>query len=296
MTEALGVEVSDTFWSILERNLSSCDRFSGRTVEVMNFSVTGYGPAQERVTLRHNALKYAPDLVLLALYTGNDILNSDRALDGHKDRVYYTLDGKGGLVLDDSNTQADRFETKRFWRRISNGLVNASNLLQVIREGTTRIRNLFRPAAKEGAVFAATGREYEVFREPRTPDWRNGWAVTEALTAAMRDDSRAAGADFLLAVLPGPVQVYPDIAVRQKMADAMGVTDLSYADRRLRDFAQRKEIPAIILAEPLQEYVARTGTYLHGFPNTRPGIGHWNAEGHRAAGDILATAICRGVP
>jgi len=228
MTEGLAVPVSDTFWSGLERKRAACDPLDGRPVEVMNYGVSGYGPAQERLTLKHNALKYEPDLVLLALFTGNDIQNSERTLDGHKDRVYYTLEN-GALILDDSNTRAGRFKWKRFWRTLRNTIINTSNLFQVIREGTTRFRNLMRAGESNGggqAVFSPTSREYEVFQVPKTSEWRKAWATTEALVGAIHNDSVSGGATFLLAVLPGPVQVYPDIALRQEFADSLGVSDL----------------------------------------------------------------------
>ena len=87
---------------------------------------------------------------------------------GTRDRVYYTLD-QGVLTLDDSNTQAFRFKWKRFWRTLRNAIINTSNLFQVIREGTTRLRNLMRAndSGDSKAVFAPTGREYEVFRAPQ---------------------------------------------------------------------------------------------------------------------------------
>ncbi len=297
MTEGLAVPVSTTFWSVLEKDLETCEALNGRKVEVLNYGVSGYGPAQERLTLRNNALKYKPDLVLLALFTGNDILNSERALDGHKDRVYYTLD-QGVLTLDDSNTQAFRFKWKRFWRTLRNAIINTSNLFQVIREGTTRLRNLMRAndSGDSKAVFAPTGREYEVFRAPKTPEWQKGWATTEALVTAIHKDSVSSGAEFLLAILPGPVQVYPDAALRQNFAMSLNVNDLDYADRRLTAFAASAEIPALALKEPLRHFADETGTFLHGFPNSVLGIGHWNVEGHRVAGETLARKICGNSP
>jgi hypothetical protein len=35
-----------------------------------------------------------------------------------------------------------------------------------------------------------------------------------------------------------------------------------------------------------------TGTYFHGFDNTRPATGHWNEAGHAVAGELLAEWLC----
>jgi lysophospholipase L1-like esterase len=51
-------------------------RASGLTVEVLNFGVTGYNTAQEVETLRARALRFDPDLVILA-YCHNDRMPPD---------------------------------------------------------------------------------------------------------------------------------------------------------------------------------------------------------------------------
>ncbi len=292
MTEALAVPVEQTYWSILEQRLNACGVNSGRTVEVLTFGVSGHGTAQERLTLGNNALKYAPDLVLLAFFTGNDVLNNERALDGHKDRVYFVLED-GALRLDDSNTGTTRFRLKMLWRGALNGLINASQLFQLIREFYTRTKTSLRAEeAPDGRLFNPKAREYEVFRKPDSPDWRRAWKTTEALLTAMRDDSAAKGADFWITTLSAPVQVYPDPALRRDFARSLGVENLDYPDRRIADFAKGEGIPVVTLIDPLRAFADANKAYLHGFENTRLGMGHWNEAGHRAGGEALAKAVC----
>ena len=50
--EALSVSVEDAFWSVMERKLHECSAFPGKKIEVINFGVSGYGTAQELLTLR----------------------------------------------------------------------------------------------------------------------------------------------------------------------------------------------------------------------------------------------------
>jgi len=289
MSEALAVMREKTYWSVLENDLAAC---RGSAVEVMNFSVSGYGTAQQLLTLRHNVLKYAPDLVLLAFFTGNDVWNNEPALDGHEDRVYFTLKD-GSLELNDSNTRSDRFRTKMLWRDIVNGAINASRLFQLIREFYNRTRNLTRGGTgKTDTVFDPSSRDYAIFKQPATPAWRRAWATTEALLLAMRDEAAAAGAEFRIVNLTAPVQVYPDAAVRDDFAKALGVDDLDYPDRRIAEFSQQAGIPEIGLAAPLRRYAESNNAYLHGFSNTRLGTGHWNEAGHRLAGKRIAKALC----
>jgi len=85
--------------------------------------------------------------------------------------------------------------------------------------------------------------------------------------------------------------VYPDFAVRKARMDAVGVTDLFYPDRRLETFAKRENIDFLDLAQPMQLYADRTGTFLHGF-GTEVGNAHWNEAGHQLAGELISNKLC----
>src|SRR5205814_6625220 len=60
--------------------LEECNVFPGKKIEVLNFGVSGYGTAQELLTLREQVWKYSPDIVMLAITTNNDITDNLRAL------------------------------------------------------------------------------------------------------------------------------------------------------------------------------------------------------------------------
>ncbi len=289
MSEAMAVPQEKTFPSILQDNLGNC---LGAAVEVLNFSVSGHGTAQQRLTFQHNVMKYTPDFVLLAFFTGNDVWNNERALDGHEDRVYFILDN-GTLKLDDSNTKSNRFKSKMLWRNSFNTIINASRLFQLVREFSSRAKGLLRgKKASRKVIFDPTSRDYDIFKVPSTPAWRRAWATTEALLLALRDDVSSAGAEFWITNLVAPVQVYPDINVRQEFAHALGVENLDYPDHRIAKFAKRHMIPAVTLLAPLRAYADTYKEFLHGFKNTRMGTGHWNETGHRVAGEQLGNALC----
>ena len=96
-TEGLQVPFERTFGPVLERALaSSCVP----NVEVIGFGVSDYGTAQELLTLRERVWQYEPDIVVLAVATGNDIRNNSRELDPILNRPYFTLEA-GALAPDD---------------------------------------------------------------------------------------------------------------------------------------------------------------------------------------------------
>jgi lysophospholipase L1-like esterase len=109
--EALQVPLEDAFWVVLEERLRSCPAFAGRQVEVINFGVSGYGTAQELLTLREQVWDYAPDIVLLAVTTNNDITDNLRAFKRTEEIPYFVY-RDGQLTLDDSFRQSRTFRLR----------------------------------------------------------------------------------------------------------------------------------------------------------------------------------------
>src|SRR5919108_5792949 len=70
-TEGVQVSLEQTFPYILEERLNS--EKSGVRFEVLNLGVSGFGTAQEYLTLKHYGLEYKPDLVILNFFIGNDV-------------------------------------------------------------------------------------------------------------------------------------------------------------------------------------------------------------------------------
>jgi hypothetical protein len=294
--EAKMVPMEKTFWSLLERGLQGCPAFQGQTVEAINFGVSGYGTAQQLLTLRHRVWPYSPDLVLLALFTGNDIRNNHRALERDPGIPYFLLKD-GELILDDSFRQTSpagfrNDSTPSLRTRLRRNL----RTLQVVgearrkwRAGPFRTPPPLAPGEEEGVDRA-------VFSPPTDPAWQEAWAVTEALIRQMRSEVEARGARFRLATLSAGIQVHPDLRFREEFHRRLGIDSLFYPDRRLAALAARENIPLTSLAEPLAAYAERHNAFLHGSPDTPPGTGHWNESGHALAARILIAEICAQGP
>lgn len=291
-TEAREVPLAKTFWALIERDLATCPALGGRPVEVLDFGVAGYGSAQELLVLRQKALAYAPDLVLLAFYIGNDVLNNSKPLDGHPDRPYLVRRGDG-WALDMSFRDQARFKTKLAWQDIKHGIVNASALVQLAKEAYYRVKfRLTGKFARQAEALDRVGPETEVLEPPPNGAWRAAWSITETLIGMIADEARAGGARLRLAILGAPIQIDPDGERRRRLAARLGVADLDYPQRRLAAFAAAKGIAVSDLVAPMRALAEGEGVYLHGFPNTAPGTGHWNARGHAVAGARLAADIC----
>jgi hypothetical protein len=313
--EAFQLTAEEAFWSVMERELQKCEAFQGKQVEVINFGVSGYGTGLELITLREQVWKYSPDIVMLAVTTNNDVIDNSRVLK-KTDKIPYFVYQNNQLTLDNS------FRTTRAFLR-SESLINRfgrwlrahSRVVQAAVEGhrgfkiwltswrapraqphpasSTEEKIPGKAPKKEDLVLLAEelGTEHLVYLEPVNAVWNEAWHVTEGLIVAMRDEVRSRGAKFVVVSLSNGPQVQPDPKLREEFKNFWGITDLFYPDNRIKELGEREQIPVLTLAPELQEFAERNQVSLHGFEGDR-GNGHWNALGHRVAGELIAKKLC----
>ncbi len=302
-TEAKQVELDETFAAVIERQLAGCPARDERPIEVLNFGVAGYGTTQELLMFETRARRFAPDLVVLAMLTGNDIRNNSLELQGDSKPHFVEVDGE--LVLDRSfaSSLGSRIRTSPPGRWYYE-LVPHSRVLQLVQEAllaSKRRGQIERRAeeleqAPERAVEGfELGLDDQIYLPPSEPAWTTAWRITEQVLLRLERLVEAADARFLLVVLSNSIQVHPDEAVRQRFREAIGADDLFYPDRRLGDFGAANGIDHLLLAPKLAEEALATGQCLHGFLQSVPCGGHWNADGHARAGELIAERICREV-
>lgn len=287
--EAFGVPYEKTAGEVLERRLTA---LRGTPVEVMNFAKGGYGTTQELLTLRHEVWKYAPDLVLLAVTTGNDISDNYRPLKRVDYVPYYVYRGPD-LVLDTSFRQSPGYRSRAFWTRRLVGVLQHSRLAQLV----NRARHLARKEERQREnVEAAAGDELglrdEVQLPPRTADWEQAWRVTEGILRLMRDECRRKNTPLAIVTLSRGIQVSPDREKKEQFLRRLGSQDLYYAERRLSEFGRQEGIPVFNLAPPMAQYAEERHVFLHS-QNGIPDVGYWNEEGNRVAGELIASWLAQ---
>ena len=316
--EALSVSREEAFWSVLKRKLQDCHAFPGKKIEVLNFGVSGYGTAQELLTLREQVWKYSPDLVMLTVTTNNDITDNLRALK-RTDEIPYFVYKENRLTLDDSFKDSRAFR----WRqsalsRFGRWMRDHSRVVQAVTQGHHGFKVLLSswrakraqkqqaaqtsptPADGQGDVgrksdllarAAELGTDNLVYLEPADAVWNDAWRVTEGLILEMRNEVQTHGAKFVVVTLSNGPQVLPSRAAREDFVKRFGITDLFYPDDRIKSFGAREGISVITLAPALQEFAERNNVFLHGF-GENIGNGHWNPKGHLVAGELIARNIC----
>jgi hypothetical protein len=292
MAEALQVPQEATFWSVVERRVRDCGEFGARDVEVLNFGVSGYGTAQELLTLRHRVSEYAPDIVVLAFYAGNDVRNNSRELEPMKLRPFFRVE-KGALVEDDGFLRDPEYLSYKSTFGFRKMLFELRSFQLLRRVRVAIEQRASKEARAKRNPNAELGVDEKIFLQPLSAPWREAWDITERLIARTRDESAGMGARFLLVSIPIGIQVNPDPKVREQFARGIGASDLLYPDTRLRALGKKDGIDVLLLASPFQAYAEKNRVYLHGFSNTKPGSGHMNENGHRLAGELISDRLCR---
>lgn len=281
------LELQDTFGASLERELSSCTR--APRVETLSFGVFGYNTAQELLMFRRDVARYRPDIVILAVFPGNDIVDNHPRLFGETGAPRFAVKN-GALVLDtsfrDTLPKPPRWPLRRAVFEAVIGHVRAARLIK------DTIDRLLEPRPGPAAPDPRKG--WSIYQPPAPADATEAWSLTETLVAQFADEVRAAGAEFWLMPLFMPEQVHPEASVRRAAEARLGVDTLFYPTRRLETFARSHGIATIAVAEPAAAYALERHAYVMG-GNTRetpPGTGHWNAVGTGLAAGIAARELC----
>ncbi|MGH8337106.1 MAG: SGNH/GDSL hydrolase family protein, partial [Gammaproteobacteria bacterium] len=249
-TEAQQVAEQDTFCAVAQRRIQSVMPLESasrdptavpfKRVEVMNFGCDGYGTAQELITLRERVWRYAPDVVVLAVFTGNDIRNNSVVLEGDKCRPFYVFDGPN-LVL------GGPFEDS-FWFRTNCMLRFESRHLQVLNmlgDANSVLRHRIRAewASRQPALRQPTlsepGLDDAIYQPPPDAVWREAWRVTDAEIGMVQRDVAEHHARLLVVTLANGIQDDPDSVARRHYIHFVGAKDLFLPDDHIRDLGSR---------------------------------------------------------
>lgn len=284
--EAMQLPLQQSFFKRMEKKLQS----EGHVVEVLSFGVGGFGTLQEYYLLRDYALKYKPDLVVLSVFTYNDIRNNSFDLEGSLDMPYAVLNTEDALEFPDFQVRKEYIQTFesplrtlvfenshliRFVYRLSNQSVAFRNFLAFF--------HLQTPAVQSNDAKRDLSDELYFTDSPKK--WKESWAVTDALIKKIHDEASAHDASFLLFSLSNDVQL-SDATFFPVEAKYPGVSlDVDFPEKRLSAIADRYDIP-YLSALPWMRELAASGVIVH--PKCH---GHWSAEASGVAGDKLADFV-----
>lgn len=282
--EAMQVPLEQTFARQLEGTLNA----SGHSpVEVISMGVSGYGTASQYLYYGAAGRAFAPDIVLLSFYPGNDVRNNSPSLEPTL-RPEYAADGT--LLRVGGGAAARR-------RR---GLLGSSAAFTYVRKMVvtrqpelaarlTRLGLLDGGALRPVPLVDGIPVDYWVYAADPPPAWRDAWERTERLLGALRDAVAADHARLMIMVVTAREQIYP--ADWQRVLDAYpamaGVQwDLDGPERHVLEWCRAHDVPCIQLSGAFRD--AADGIRLHYQYD-----GHWTPAGHGLAARTVA-AFLRG--
>ena len=273
--------VGDSFtwgaWS--ESGESACggtvERLLDRTkVEVLNFGVGGYGVDDYELILKEEVARFAPDYVVVALFMGNDFRDTFLGLD-----KYRLVDGAAEFK-DFSAKLPNTPKASVIQRAVS--WVKATRTYTLLRPFAFRFRaaNVSHRFAPSSDLFSFTYWS----RTPLPPDGQQAVADTLGRLDGIRRECDRIGARLVLLALPFEEQVVAD------HRSGPGYS-IEYPQRYVEEFASRQGIPYLSLLEPLRhEYKRRAAARYY-----LPFDPHFNSEGHRLVGSIVAEFVRNNV-
>lgn len=252
--------------------------------EVMNAGVSSSSTGSELALYRAVLERYAPDVLVLVFWVGNDLADNSFELT-RAPRLYFDLDASGRLVqlpfaFEPSPVAGwlDRWSRFYVWQKAA-------------------FRQL------RGSVHAATRRLEPVelvFAEPEPGPVAHAWGITAALLHAFREETAARGTTLVLVAAPSAVQVYDDLwSELEGRAGREGTTvSREHPETRLAGIARREGIPFLALLPAFRDAAP-------GRDSTRPaeqlyyeGRFHWNDAGNalaaRAVHERLLTVVQSG--
>ena len=292
--EARAVNLEETFWFKLGKNLKNCKPFHrGKKIEVINFGVSEYGTTQQYLTLKNHVWKYNPDLILLAFYSGNDISDNLKILSTKKYRPYFEFDGDNIKKIDKDYLKSKPYKIlSSFYGQVFIKLSQYSRIAQLFRE--SYVQMYFASERKSNLnlnkkVNKPEGNLYN----PNDASWSKAWIITEKIIKLINKDVIEKDKEFILVSLSNPIQVYPSITYLKDYKKKNNIDDIFYPENRLAKFSKKNKIKVLSISQIMRKEALEKKIFFHGFYNTKLGTGHWNKIGHDFASKLISKGICK---
>ena len=274
----------DNYAEILERLLA--ERYGEDRVEVINSGYPMTHTGEQLGMLRKFGLQYAPDLVILGFFVGNDFIDSERF--------------RKRIVVNDAFFDIDRRSERIF---LGYPIVPQSRLVHVIRHRAKLAAEYFRsggsamagldPADVEGTFSSQTFRRIEATRMQFSNVLHQKKGVFDGKIAFAEENLTAMGKllesqniDFVVALFPDEYQV--NSGLRWQLRDAFGMReadyDLELPQRLVRNHMEAQQVPVIDLLPAFTERGATEDLYL--LRNT-----HWNDAGRNLAAQVIFESL-----
>ncbi len=286
-TFAMAMPHENTFPVLLQNTLKG----KGGSYEVINAGVYGYGTAQEMLFMKELARQGITGDVYILMVFVNDILDNLRLSEyGSSEKSPappgFALDSGGGLTL-----------SHRPQKDYSPNLVSRRPRFFIVDVLENGMRTFLQTKPWLVNILTSIGMTPTL---PRTPGLISGWyaddvlkqgvPLMKALMKEIREEARRNHAQFLVSMIPSPLQVYPDvyspILIRSFSGSeviARYVDDPARPQKIVAQMCSDLEIPFLDLY-PLLLQDNSEELFI-------PADGHFSREGHTVVSEHLSKFV-----
>jgi lysophospholipase L1-like esterase len=271
MVAAVATAEERTLASRLERMLAA-SRPEARW-EVINAGVSSSSTASELALYRAVLDRYAPDLVVLLFWVGNDLADNSDELT-HAPRLYFDLDAQGRLrqlpfALQSSPVAnwLDRWSRLYVWQKTA---VRQARARWIASSGSLEPTEL-------------------VFAEPEPAAVARAWTITGALLRAFREETAARGQAFTLVEATAAAQVYDDLWSELDARARGEKTPLAreHPEERLLALSREAGIPFLALTTAFRAAAPARDSQRADEQLYYAGRFHWNDKGNELAAKTI---------
>lgn len=273
--EAVSVPVADTVGQQLERGLN---RIAGGRYEVIAVGQGDWGQKKELERLQELGPQLRPTVVITLFLSLNDVRDdSDELgrLERENDRnIFRMRPGWTDLPLS---------EAPWLWFRSSELNRFVSFRLALVEHSGFRLGGGPRGS---GIPF-----DYLVYQQAYDDPWTRAWQEKASDIAKTQAFARRLGALYLVVSASTPqgiLGLQEGLALLRREYPAMRrlAWDLDRPDRLLTEICGNLGVPVLLLQPPMRSYARTHRQTLHW-----PYDGHWNREGNRVAGELMAEFV-----
>ena len=307
-TEGFMIKEEDHFAEVMEHKLNNTG--SKRHFEALNSGTAGWGTDQELLFFQNEGNKYGPDLTILMFYQ-NDLSYNNEPKDWgmYYKPLFKQVDGE--LVLTnvpvpkpDKIVKYDQLssEERSVFKRTKEWFFKNSQLYNLIKDRIKSIHSLHKWAVrlklmeKKGDGLETLPREYSVWEKNPNESVRASWKITEAMLVKLKEETEAIGSRLLVVYIPAETAIHREEWI--KLKKKYGFTDDDYsADLPGIELGAVCKRNGIKFFNPTELMKIKAGeVQSEGRRLYDPVDGHWNAEGNRYIGGILADVVSEKYP
>ncbi|MDH4043799.1 MAG: SGNH/GDSL hydrolase family protein [Gemmatimonadota bacterium] len=292
--EGYTVQAAETVTQVLESLLI---QQTGLPVEALNAGTAGYSTDQELLYYERDGRRFGADVTVLCVYV-NDIWFNGRGSYWRGYKPHFVLTDSGlslrGVPVPVRDTLANPFEVEGGRGLV--GMVRRTDAWLGMRStGYRLLRTTVRdsPALSGLSIrlgFGAVPGEFRPWQVDAEGDLQLAWTVTGELLTALRAHVERDGGRLLVFWIPSRPVVYPEDWRQTSRKYAMGAGWNPEQDGVvLKGICAARGLDCIIEPDAFRVKAAELaplGRHLY-FPRD----GHWTADGHRLAAELIAARI-----